>query len=78
MTISLTKCWVNDMKTLLSREDSKVDAMQDVPFVNSGAIKSLDAIARSMQKYPNATCANCGAIIPEGSPSIFCRICNEE
>lgn len=36
------------------------------------------ALARSMEKYPNATCANCGSIIPEGSSSIFCRICNKE
>lgn len=35
------------------------------------------ALAKDMRKYPNATCANCGAILPEGSPSIFCSKCNE-
>lgn len=36
------------------------------------------ALAKSMRKYPNATCANCGAILPEGSPSHFCPACNSK
>ena len=36
------------------------------------------ALAKSMRKYPNATCANCGAILPEGSPSYFCPACDSK
>lgn len=36
----------------------------------------LNDLEERMQKYPNATCAICGAIIPEGSPSILCCNCN--
>lgn len=36
------------------------------------------ALAKSMRKYPNATCVSCGAILPEGSPSYFCPACNSK
>lgn len=39
--------------------------------------KSEVALARDMEKYPNATCINCGAIIPEGSSSFFCYKCSK-
>lgn len=35
------------------------------------------ALSKGMIKYPNANCPQCGAVIPEGSSSLFCYKCSK-
>lgn len=48
----------------------------DTPTEAEARFGAEKALAKSMEVYPNATCINCGEILPEGSSSFVCARCN--
>lgn len=71
--------WVLMIRSMPISIESKVSHIRKVSALSEAEQKygANIAIIKDMQKYPNATCVNCGDIIPEGSSSFFCDKCNK-